>query len=61
MASLAGDSASSTEDGRATRYRLEKVGYYSIGKTIGRGNFADVKLARHEISKCKVGRIASDD
>uniref|UniRef100_A0A914V6N4 non-specific serine/threonine protein kinase n=1 Tax=Plectus sambesii TaxID=2011161 RepID=A0A914V6N4_9BILA len=53
MASLGGDSATSTEDGRM-RYRLEKVGYYSIGKTIGRGNFADVKLARHEISKCKV-------
>ncbi len=49
MASL-GDT---TEDGRM-RYRLEKVGYYSIGKTIGRGNFADVKLARHEIAKCKV-------
>jgi hypothetical protein len=36
------------------RYRLERVGCYDIGKTIGRGNFADVKLGRHDVAKCKV-------
>ena len=32
-----------------------KVGFYEIEETIGRGNFAVVKLARHRITKTEVG------
>lgn len=32
-----------------------KVGFYDIEKTIGKGNFAVVKLARHRITKSEVG------
>ena len=32
-----------------------RVGFYEIEKTIGRGNFAVVKLARHRITKTEVG------
>ena len=31
-----------------------KVGFYEIEETIGRGNFAVVKLARHRITKTEV-------
>jgi len=31
-----------------------RVGFYEIGRTIGRGNFAVVKLARHRITKTEV-------
>lgn len=31
-----------------------KVGFYDIVKTIGRGNFAEVKLAKHRITKTEV-------
>ncbi|KAK6766373.1 hypothetical protein RB195_025963 [Necator americanus] len=40
-------------DGNPSR-RLEKVGLYQVGKAIGRGNFATVRLAKHEIAKTKV-------
>ncbi len=30
------------------------VGFYEIERTIGRGNFAVVKLARHRITKTEV-------
>uniref|UniRef100_A0A7I4Z686 Serine/threonine-protein kinase kin-29 n=1 Tax=Haemonchus contortus TaxID=6289 RepID=A0A7I4Z686_HAECO len=40
-------------DGNPNR-RLEKVGLYQVGRAIGRGNFATVRLARHEIAKTKV-------
>ncbi|CAD6193041.1 unnamed protein product [Caenorhabditis auriculariae] len=36
------------------RMRLEKVGLYVVGRAIGRGNFATVRLARHTIAKTKV-------
>uniref|UniRef100_A0A914D6B2 non-specific serine/threonine protein kinase n=1 Tax=Acrobeloides nanus TaxID=290746 RepID=A0A914D6B2_9BILA len=36
------------------RMRLEKVGTYRIGRTLGRGNFAVVKLAYHELANSKV-------
>jgi len=32
-----------------------RVGFYEIERTIGRGNFAVVKLARHRITKTEVG------
>lgn len=31
-----------------------KVGYYEMERTIGKGNFAVVKLATHNITKTKV-------
>ena len=34
-----------------------RVGFYEVGRTIGRGNFAVVKLAKHRITKTEVGRI----
>lgn len=34
-----------------------KVGFYDIEKTIGKGNFAVVKLARHRITKTEVGLL----
>lgn len=36
-----------------------KVGFYDIEETIGKGNFAVVKLARHRITKSRV-RIFSE-
>lgn len=31
-----------------------RCGYYSIVNTIGKGNFAVVKLAKHAVTNCKV-------
>ena len=31
-----------------------RVGFYDIERTIGRGNFAVVKLAKHRITKTEV-------
>lgn len=37
------------------RHRIvERVGEYNVGKAIGRGNFAVVRLAKHSIANCKV-------
>ena len=36
-----------------------RVGFYEIEATIGRGNFAVVKLARHRITKTEVGEAGS--
>jgi serine/threonine-protein kinase SIK2 len=33
-----------------------RVGFYDIEGTIGKGNFAVVKLARHRITKTEVSR-----
>ena len=35
-----------------------RIGYYNIEKTIGKGNFAVVKLATHCITKTKVNLFA---
>lgn len=35
--------------------RLVRVGYYELEKTIGKGNFAIVKLATHVVTRTKVG------
>ena len=32
-----------------------RVGFYDIERTIGKGNFAVVKLAKHRITKTEVG------
>lgn len=37
--------------------RLIRVGYYEFEKTIGRGNFAVVKLAKHVVTNTKVSVI----
>lgn len=37
--------------------KLVRVGYYELEKTIGKGNFAVVKLATHIVTKTKVGKI----
>ena len=34
-----------------------RVGFYEIEKTIGRGNFAVVKLAKHRITKTEVMKL----
>ena len=34
--------------------QLLRVGFYEVGRTIGRGNFAVVKLAKHLITKTEV-------
>ena len=34
---------------------ITKIGSYHVGKTIGKGNFAVVKLAEHCTAKYKVG------
>ena len=39
--------------------RAIKVGFYDIEKTIGKGNFAVVKLARHRVTKSQVSRVVS--
>jgi len=33
-----------------------RVGFYDIERTIGRGNFAVVKLAKHRITKTEVSQ-----
>lgn len=37
-----------------TASTVARVGFYEIERTIGRGNFAVVKLARHRITKSQV-------
>lgn len=34
-----------------------RVGFYDIERTIGKGNFAVVKLARHRITKTEVSTV----
>lgn len=36
--------------------KLVRVGYYELEKTIGKGNFAIVKLASNIVTKSKVRR-----
>ena len=40
---------------------LIRVGYYEMERTIGKGNFAVVKLATHIVTKTKVGRLSTFD
>lgn len=35
--------------------QVVRVGFYDIDRTIGRGNYAVVKLARHKVTKTEVG------
>ena len=34
-----------------------RVGFYDIEETIGKGNFAVVKLARHRLTKSRVSKL----
>lgn len=37
--------------------KLIRVGYYELEKTIGKGNFAVVKMATHVVTKSKVSPL----
>lgn len=52
--SSAASAASAMLAKRERRLRLEKVGSYRVGRTLGRGNFAQVRIAYHEIANAKV-------
>lgn len=58
MAGSGSSSSSSAAGGptkrRLTVERLVRVGYYELEKTIGKGNFAVVKLATNIVTKSKV-------
>jgi len=41
-------------DHRQGCFRPVQVGFYDIERTIGRGNYAVVKLARHRVTKSEV-------
>uniref|UniRef100_A0A182N648 non-specific serine/threonine protein kinase n=1 Tax=Anopheles dirus TaxID=7168 RepID=A0A182N648_9DIPT len=52
-----GSTGGSSGSGAGTRVKCKdpiRVGFYEIEKTIGKGNFAVVKLARHRITKNEV-------
>lgn len=36
-----------------------RVGFYDVERTLGKGNFAVVKLARHRVTKTQVRRGAA--
>jgi serine/threonine protein kinase len=40
---------------------IVRVGYYEMERTIGKGNFAVVKLATHIVTKTKVSWIMSEN
>lgn len=49
-----------SEDGPDAMNRVGKplqVGFYEIIRTLGKGNFAVVKLARHKVTKTQVPYI----
>lgn len=41
----------------AVQGKCVRVGFYDIEKTIGKGNFAVVKLARHKVTKNEVSNF----
>ena len=57
MASVRSKGASGNQN--LTADRLVRVGYYELERTIGKGNFAVVKLATHIVTKTKVGQVVS--
>jgi serine/threonine-protein kinase SIK3 len=52
MASVRSKGASGNKN--LTADRLVRVGYYELERTIGKGNFAVVKLATHVVTKTQV-------
>lgn len=47
------------ESGQGQGKKQIRVGFYDIEGTIGKGNFAVVKLARHRITKTEVNDLFS--
>ena len=54
MATKAGQTLNSVS---CSAERMVRIGYYDLEKTIGKGNFALVKLATHTVTKSKVRKI----
>ena len=54
MVMMASDPRTLRSKGQAQSVR---VGFYDIEKTIGKGNFAVVKLAKHRITKTEVSGV----
>lgn len=50
---------SSVTNNKITVDKLVRVGYYELEKTIGKGNFAVVKLASNIVTKSKVSNFCS--
>ncbi|GMR60486.1 hypothetical protein PMAYCL1PPCAC_30681, partial [Pristionchus mayeri] len=48
------------DESHESRRKLKQVGSYLVGKAIGKGNFATVYLATHEVAKTKVAIKAID-
>ena len=48
------DSACNPINSVRDKLKYHRLGYYELDKTIGKGNFAVVKLATHSITKSKV-------
>jgi len=44
----------SLSDRRTVRTSVKRIGNYELGKNIGEGNFAKVKLATHVLTKEQV-------
>nr|CAD7570311.1 unnamed protein product [Timema californicum] len=55
MASVCGKGAASKQN--VNGERIVRVGYYELEKTIGKGNFAVVKLATHVVTKTKLSSV----
>ncbi len=47
------------QDQKLSQRAPVRVGFYDIERTLGKGNFAVVKLARHRITKSEVGNTLS--
>ena len=52
-------SSLSSSSSKQQQPQILRVGFYEVGRTIGRGNFAVVKLAKHLITKTEVGTKAT--
>lgn len=51
---MASATTSRNETSQQPANKLIRVGYYELNKTIGKGNFAVVKMATHVVTKSKV-------
>lgn len=56
-AAPASSSAITSAASKVTVDQLVRVGYYELEKTIGKGNFAVVKLASNIVTKSKVNEM----
>jgi hypothetical protein len=48
------DTAAATTSGHSSKRTIVKLGFYEVERTIGKGNYAVVKLARHRVTKTEV-------